>query len=282
MSLSKVGGCSHSHFLRPFCSQQTSSEKIQKVFLFALGAVIVWIYFRPNAKSFTPRTSELPSEAVAKKPIDKASTFFRPKSTPLQPVPSSSTLSTPFLKSADEIDQLPQKLGVSLDIIQRRAKPASLKGGDTFKGFLDQNDSLLAVIKKDWEQVEKEKITHAQVADHIHNILEAARKTQGVAVSYDMEKSDGVPSDVIPKFSVVFFTKSEQETDTNIFRPEDARREEGSSTEEAIICNTAVPCKYIRWTPVRESYIRLYGFYSLGMELEIILGILKGKPVSFN
>ncbi len=44
-----VPSCTHSsvtHFLHPFCPHQTSLEKVSKVFILALGAILLWLSYR--------------------------------------------------------------------------------------------------------------------------------------------------------------------------------------------------------------------------------------------
>ena len=116
---------------------------------------------------------------------------------------------------------------------------------------------------------------HQEIADHLRYLIQAARKVSqtatGVLIPYD-PKTKAIKGEGIPIFQLTLSKK--EAPDTDLFRPENAGREEGACYEEAIIVNTAVQGKCIRWTPNREKYIREWGFYSSGMELQTILPVL--------
>jgi hypothetical protein len=178
------------------------------------------------------------------------------------------------IQSIEQISKIPEIVGVSLDILQQRARPA-INGGETKRGFIKEKDSLLDVISKNWEQAEEAKITHAEIADLLRYLVETARKTPDQGIPYDALTSTNDPNtsaEKVPCFSVIISERDNPDTD--IFRPKDAKEDFGTSNEEALITNTAVPGKRIRWTPIRERYIRDFGFYPVGMEFDTVLDVL--------
>ncbi|HEY5235492.1 MAG TPA: hypothetical protein VIJ14_04890, partial [Rhabdochlamydiaceae bacterium] len=208
------------------------------------------------------------------------------KSSALAPFDASTaTPSTLKIHSADEIVNIPAIVGVPIDVIQQRARGVIydrddkivISRGETFRGFIENKESLLDVIKKNWQQAVLASVTHAEIADHLNHIVEAARANPNTPIPYDPKtKSSDPKAENVPRFLVTLRVK-EDDPDTDIFRPVAADKDEGASYSEAVIINTVVQKKNIRWTPVRERYIREFGFYSKGMDFETVLAVLFGK-----
>lgn len=254
-SLSKIA-CAHSHLWHPFCPHQPLSSKVTNVFFLALGVVVGCMVYRAIRRSFVV-APPLPKPPVE---IDRDIPPF---------LTTSIVLSSLTIQSEGDISKLPQIVGLSIDTLERRARPAS----ETAQGFMENKDSLLDVIRKNWQQAKKAGIPHAEIADHLRHLVETARKSPGKLIRYNFKKSD---PENMPAFLVVVRVKNDN-FDTDIFRPLVAKKEVGASNEEALIINPSVHNKYIRWTPIRERYIREFGFYSVGMDFETVLQVLQGK-----
>jgi len=185
-----------------------------------------------------------------------------------------------LIHSEKDIIRLPEIAGVSLNIIQQRAEAKAQDNlGETARGFIQKNDRILNLIREDWQTAQAAHVTHIEIADHLHNITEAAKKQPGKPVSYDWTTKSFDANKDTPRFMVIFQKSNDEMMETDIFRPKGIDRQQGSSKEEALILNPAVQGPCIRWTAAREDYIRKYGFYATGTRLEDVLGILKGKPL---
>jgi hypothetical protein len=178
-------------------------------------------------------------------------------------------LSTPKITSIEQIVFIPIRARVSIDTLQRRALPSE-KGGETFRGFIDEG-SLLDIIWTQWEQVAQVGLTHIEIADHLQYLIKAACKAPKSLIYYD-PKTKAIEGENISIFQVMIFKK--EAPDTDIFRSEQTGLEVGNCYEEALIVNTVVQGKYIRWTPIRERYIREWGFYSKGMDFGTVKAVL--------
>lgn len=285
--------CSHSHFLHPFCAREPLLLKVTYVFLFVIGAVIGGMIVVALKRSFIPidppaRSRNKPAPTSTRLPIDGDTPVSRIhhigplvlpatqsplSSTALHPV-SSTSASQLKIQSADQIVRLPEIVGIPILVIEWRARP----GNENVRGFIQRGDSLLNVITENWQQAEAEHITHAEMADHIRFIIKAARENKGKAVAYDYTTKTSDPASVnTPWFSVAFYKKTEKQIERDIFRK--VGEEGESSNEEALIMNSVLPMEQIRWTPIRERYIREYGFYSLGMKFSSLLQVLQKKVV---
>lgn len=266
-TISQMAACSHYHFFNPFCSRQTSTQKVANVFFYALGAAAIWFSyraFRAPTNSVTPQSGQLDAPLTASPPLKVVSTLHHSKTPP--PINFSESKMATLISTEQDIARLPEVVGVSLATIQERAQSS------------DETVDL-ALIKKDWDRAKAAKVTHIEIADHLHNIIEAAKKqTPGKPVLYDWTVKDQTSvSETVSRFSVTFLKKAE----VDIFCSESVKRTCELTEEEAIIINSAVPCEVIKWTSLRESYIRQYGFYSARLKLETVLKILKARPGVF-
>jgi hypothetical protein len=275
-TISQTAACSHYHFFNPFCPRQTSSQKVAHVFFYALGAAAIWfsyLAFRSRTYSVAPQRPPQDSPLAASPPIKETLTS-RLSMTSL-PIKRNLTAVAPkedegkkatLISARQDIDRLPQIAGASLADMQARAQSS----GETVD---------LALIKKDWDRAKAAQITHIEIADHLHNIVQAAKKqTPGTPVQYDWAAKDqSSTSETTPRFSVTFLKKA---VEADIFCAVERTCE--PTGEEAIIINSAAPIKFIRWTSQRENYIRQYGYYSDHMKLETLLEILKARPAVFK
>lgn len=294
MTGSTPPACSHSHLWNPFCSEIPLSTRITTVVLLIFAAAASYAVYRAlsgseaskkhSEKKTTPSTppSSSTQQGESKPPLSSSR-----KSEP-QPAITFPPIVSQAIKihSEDQISRLPDIVGVSIQIIERRAKPNGHKqdekqkdtGGETVKGYIGAEDSLINTILKNWQQAKANKITHAEIADHLNNIVQIAKK-YGSVVSYNylIRTSDSSKSAAadMQRFLITCVTK--KSPDTDIFRPDTAAQEEGASTEEIIITNTTVTGVTIRWTPIRERYIREFGFYALGMEFEKVYHVITGQ-----
>ncbi len=279
-TISQMAACSHYHFFNPFCPRQTSSQKVANVFFYALGAAVIWISYqalRPRTNSVTPQVGRQDAPLTGSPHLKAALTLY-PLNTAPPIKPSESKMAT-FISRELDILGLP----LSLDVIQKRAEPKDKdnSGGETARGFVHKGDSVYDSITKAWKIARAANVTHIEIADHLSEIIKIARtKQSGAVFHYDWDTKQAVEDEKKPRLQVVFYTVQKDDViETDIFRPEDADKKQGESNEEMLIRNPAVIGKCIRWTSVREDYIRKYGFYSSGTEIDELLAIL-ARPLS--
>lgn len=268
--------CSHYHFFNPFCPRQTSLQKTSTVFFYALGAAVIWFSYRalrPRSNSSTSQLDQRDAPLTASPPL-KAALTLHPSNTALRIKPSESKMAT-LISSEQDILRLP----LSFDIIQKRAEPKEKdnSGGETARGFIHKGDSVLDSIRKAWKIARAANVTHIEIADHLSEIIKIARqKESGAVFHYDWDTKKAVEDENKPRLQVIFYPKKlDDMIETDIFRPKDADRGQGMSNEEMLIRNPAVQGKCIRWTSVREDYIRKYGFYPTGTALDELLAIFE-------
>lgn len=276
-AISQMTACSHYHFFNPFCPRQTSSQKVANIFFYALGAAAIWFSYQALQARTNSGTTQRGALGPSSAKMGARELFSRPIDLVRPLKPDESTIAT-LIPTENDIDRLAEMVGVSLDTIQKRAKP-SVNSGETAKGFIQESEFIVDVIRKDWKVAKAANVTHIEIADHLNNIVETARKQPGKPVSYDWTTKSSVASEQIPRFLVVFQKKKDDMIETDIFRSEGVDRLKGLSNEEALIMNPAIQGSCIRWTSVREDYICKYGFYAVGTELKGILDILKAKPL---
>jgi hypothetical protein len=281
--LSKAA-CSHSHILHPFCAGQHLSIRITNLVVLILGGLVgIFLAYKrffipmdpsPKPKSKPPTRLPIDGDTPVSRTHHIGPLVLPPPSIPsiaLHPVPST-FVNVLKIQSPDELEKV---VGVPIRILEQRARP----GNETFRGFIKEKDSLLKVITENWAHAEEAQITHTEMAGHIRFIIETAKATKpGQVVVYDYLTNTSNPeSKDSPRFSVFFYKKEGKQIDTDIFRQIGEQGE--STTEEAIIINSALPGVIIRWTPIRERYIREYGFYSLGMEFKSLLQVLQKRVI---
>jgi len=266
-----AGVCSNSHPWNPFCPNEDLLTRVMKVVAVVIAAVVVYgIHHiwgsdsRDDDPPPSPTISQKPSTSTPQQsPQSKARPFANTQQIPLE----------------DQVLKIPDIVKVSLDVLQKRAMPKE-KGGETIRGFIKAEQNLLQVIQSNWNAEKESKMTRAQIVEHLQAIVKAARSrsNQEKAVHYDFITRTSDPdkgTSEMPRFIVQILKK--RPTDTDIFRPEKASPDVGATNEEILIQNTAVPGKYIRWTPLRERFILQFGFYSLGMEIENVVEVLCGR-----
>ncbi len=71
------------------------------------------------------------------------------------------------IHSFDQLNHLTHMNGVPISTIEERARP----GKWSCSGFLDQNERLLDVMKKDWETVTSLGLTHVELAKYIDQLF---------------------------------------------------------------------------------------------------------------
>lgn len=76
------------------------------------------------------------------------------------------------IASFEDIDRLTSINGVSIETIEKRARP----GQDATSGFLGENESFKEVLKQDWLTVQKLGTTHIELAEHLKCIINVAQK----------------------------------------------------------------------------------------------------------
>lgn len=266
--------CAHSHFWNPLCPQQSLLTRVTNIFLLALAVVVAVGIYRALNQSESPASPRpgQPQPSPKPKPPEKAGPVYAPADPPAgAPI----ALSALKIASIEEIGNIPTIVGVPPHVLHQRAMPLE-KGGETMRGFIDQA-ALLNTIWTQWEEASEARLSHTEIADHLHRIVEAARADPKKVILYDPRTgSSDSGTENIPRFQVMIRVKRD-DPDTDIFRPEGVAKDEGASYEEVVIINTAVQNQYIRWTPIRERYIREFGFYSKGMEFETVRAVLFGR-----
>ncbi len=250
--------CSHYHLFQPFCPKLSLTTRVANAFFLALVIVIADVIRRAIYRSYTSKGPQ-PNPALIT-PTGRTQSEMAP-------------LRTLRIHSIEEVDNIPKIVGVSIDLIEERAMP-TVYNGETARGFIPLGDSLLKDIRTNWAQAERVGISHAEIARHLHYLIEAARANPQTIICYDPRTGSTNPAEEkIPRFQVLI----RKGPDTDIFRPANAGPDVGASYEEAAIMNTALACGYIRWTPVRARYISEFGFYSTGMEFETVYTVLMAK-----
>lgn len=256
--------CSHSHFFHPLCPQLSLTTKVANIFFLALAVVLSATVYYALTKTAPP---DKPTQPLGGTQIPQFPSVSRLRA----------FLTASKISSIDKINQIATIVGVSIDVIERRAKPT----GETTRGFIPEGGSLLETIRKNWAQVKQANTTHADIAKHLQYLIDTARKNPKKVICYDpVTGSTNPEEDNIPRFQVQI--RKVENPDTDIFRPMDAALDEGASYEEVVILNTALQGKYIRWTPVRHRYICEFGFYSTGMDLATVLNVLLKKSNHFS
>ena len=91
----------------------------------------------------------------------------------------------PFLQTKEQIDSLTSINGLSIEEIERRARPDCY----AMTGFLGPNESFKDVLKHDWETVEKHNTTHEELVKHLRNIIQLAEKQQEQEPNSDLPPS---------------------------------------------------------------------------------------------
>ncbi len=183
------------------------------------------------------------------------------ESTESQPKFSSKAL---HFKSIDDIDNCESINGISIEEIERRARPK----GYSLAGFLGKNESFKEVLKKDWRTVEKFNVTHCEIAAHLRKIIEIAEKTKrGDEIEYrpnDLEGST-LTSEKYQKLEV--FLICSQGLQWDLFTPGKGIEREvetpKSWNEEYTAVNPENGEK-IRLNSGVLKYIELFGFYEGG------------------
>lgn len=217
----------------------------------------------------------------------KENTKIREVEAPNDATPFTQTTAN-FIKNKEQIDNLVAINGVSIEEIEKRAKT----------NFLGKDESFKEVLKKDWDTTEKLKVTHLELAAHLKNIIDIAKKQEGdareIAVLYrpnDLE-SNTIYASPQELEVVLEYTKGLQE---DIFgHPEiphdfdEAKKEVKTPrfwNEEFTITNKSVGMTLYVNSGVL-SYIKEFGFYEGGGENNQyrvdpvkVMALLTGKSV---
>lgn len=188
----------------------------------------------------------------------------------------------PFIQTKEQIDSLTSINGLSIEEIERRARPDCY----AMTGFLGPNESFKEVLKHDWETVEKHNTTHEELVNHLRNIIALAEKQQesasdllpspdhhlhveynGQPLLVDLWTTRGLQYDI-------FCAKNESE------RTVDTPK---SWNDDYVIRHATNGAKVIVTTGVL-SYIREFGFYEGGgndnryrIDPETVIAIVKGN-----
>ena len=276
--------CSHTHLLHPFCQKLPLTTRVSNAFFLALAVVIgAAIYYAIN-RSNQPKGPQTPTpnrntpltSGTAKPDRLPAQPSFKSAAL-VQPPAALAPLSKLRIQSINEIENISKIVGVPLKVIEQRARSSNNHRGETSRGFISDGDSIGEVIGTNWALAESAGVTHAEIAGHLRRIIEAAMEKPKTVICYNPRTGSTDPMEEnIPRFQVSIRVKKD-DPDTDIFRPIDAGPDVDASYEEAVIVNTALHWKYIRWTPVRERYIAEFGFYSTGMEFEKVLEVLMAQ-----
>lgn len=204
-----------------------------------------------------------------------------------KPIENVTHIKAPFLKERAQLDALTSINGLSIEEIERRARP----GRYAASGFIGAQESFKEVLKKDWDTVEKLNVTHAELALHLNNIITIARRAENSAkdpvIEYRTKDLEGntIFSEAPQVLEVsLAMTKGYQ---YDIFGPdEDDKREVDTPdnwSEEYTITNKSNGVK----VPINSgvlSYIREFGFYEGGGDANKyrvdpvkVMAILTGK-----
>jgi hypothetical protein len=247
--------------------------RVANVFFLALAVVIGAAIYYAIVRS------DPPEGPTSTQPLDGARTPKFPNVSRLRDFINPITPSK--IPSINEIDQIAQIVGVPIHVIEQRARPTVYRDdeviykGETIKGFIPDGASLPELIRQNWVQAKEANTTHADIAGHLQHLIDAAKEKPGTVICYDPITGSTSEEENIPRFQVRISKK--EDPDTDIFRPMGAGSDIGASYEEAVIINTALQGKYIRWTPVRQRYISEFGFYSTGMDFATVLNVLLKK-----
>lgn len=198
---------------------------------------------------------------------------FEPINTPAAsalPLEEPTLVKPPFINDKTQLDTLRSINGITLEEINLRARPHEFSQ----VGFIAENETFIEVLKKDWDTVEKLKVTHVELAKHLNNILSLAisisRSSQwfdgAIEIEYRTQDMDGntIAAETPQTLLVTLMcTRGLQE---DLFAPKNGQREVDTPTgwnEENSIENPALGIK-LRLNTGVLSYIREFGFYEGG------------------
>jgi hypothetical protein len=180
------------------------------------------------------------------------------------------------LESFDQIKHLTHINGVSLDTIERRTQPQTR---ESFRGFLDPpiklKDNLLAC----WQEAEKFRIKHTQIADALDALCLDKRDCNHRFVcnrSFDPRTLTNLAE--LTQNLVITVRQNMPDApiqDTDIFRNYWGASKNNSSCE--IDIKNPANGITITWTPLRSEFIRKYGFYASKISFMDALCVLTGK-----
>lgn len=238
------------HLLKPFCPFHTSQARVSKIFYCALGLTIAGlaVYRLLSQRSVS---------------IGETS----PKKTQMAEI----------FESEGQIKALTEINGVKIEIIEGRAEPHR---SESPRGFLPSFLKLKSSLSRSWEEARKFGVTHIEMADILDKICEPYKdKPSGFQTTVTLDLKALCPKllgDNPQNLQITVSRCPEKNIrDTDIFRP---YRTESTynSYFEIEIENPSSGSKII-WTPVRGSFIRKYGFYSLGIDFIDRMSVLTGK-----
>jgi hypothetical protein len=189
----------------------------------------------------------------------------------LQP-DNSSKAKPPFLTEKSQIDHLISINGLSIEDIEKRARP----GRFSQSGFIGKEEGFKDVLRKDWETVEKLQVTHSELAAHLSNIISIAKQVERnskrnhsdpIVIEYRTKDliDNTIASEAPQKLEVILGgTRGMQE---DLFEPKDYNQRDVDTpegwNEENIVKNT-VNGITLNLNSGILSYIREFGFYEGG------------------
>lgn len=192
---------------------------------------------------------------------------------------------SPFLQKKEQIDQLKSINGLTIEKIEKRAKP----GGYSGVGFIGPDEGFNEVLIKDWRTVELLKVTHAELADHLTNIGSLARhlRTGTIEYSPSYAPNNTIPTDKPQKLTVNLVNKLGWQND--LFTPESNLPREVNTPmqwDQAHEITNKANGVSVRINTGVLSYIREFGFYEGGgddnpyrVDPAKVMAILTGKSL---
>lgn len=194
-----------------------------------------------------------------------------------------------------EIDQLQEINGVSIEEIEKRARPLSFSAC----GFLGENESFKDVLKNDWQMLHENKITYEELGRHLRKIITIGERARNehkipdffsVLIDYrtkDLEGNTLFSEKSQPITVLCVETKGEPQYD--IFRPHDLYKKTLDTldiwADEIILQNRNLNIT-LRLTSGSLAYIEHMGFFEGGGDSNPyrndpakILAVLTGRTI---
>lgn len=174
---------------------------------------------------------------------------------------------TECITSIDQIPRLASINGISIEEIEKRARPAIHPNGPnktvenegwSYSGFLGMDESFKDVLLADWKSVQALGWTHAELASHLDAIQQRLEQDcdtgQELHFTYEYSKNGQV---VLELTGVYVPTRGRQE---DIFKPAGASY---GWSRGFHLMNPSNGAK-VQWGKGQVAYIRKYGFYEGG------------------
>jgi hypothetical protein len=197
-----------------------------------------------------------------------------------------------FIKQKNDIETLTSINGITIEEIEKRARPKA----ESQVGFLGSTESFKDVLREDWTAVERMKISHIELCEHLNKILEIAKDAPASNDPWGIKtiryrplelENNTIQVEEFQTLEVVLLSTRGRQPD--LFTPPEGQEREVNTlpwwSDEPQIRNPANGVT-ITLTSGTYSYMKEFGFYEGGGEENRyrvdpvkVMALLTGKPV---